>query len=432
MLASVLLQQQPLTIEGIKPNDLFRSRIAVVRGTAPPGMVVVGRGGGPAVTLESVGGAYSAPVELLPGMNQIEVKAGREYQTIFVRQQDASSGFKVKVVYLQASDEPDPTIMELPGSAKAMVWKRLSAAAKLMQGFCEDHFRRVEGSSKTFTLDYLPSGEIAVDFYRLSESGDSLRSKDGGALWGQFNRELAKAYKFESRKILAVMGFTRYDPATQKSFGHTALGGGSLGLFGSGSMRYWPDSVDDAFRAFHDATKVDPKISFDDSGLRFTAWANASTTIGAMMHEMGHTFGLPHTTDRRCIMSRGFDQFSSALFGTELDREGKTKARQGSYWDPVHTARLSLNPFFQPDRPVTEKPRVPDIRREGDKVILSAPGGLKLISIWQDDRPNWSMPLSGKSAEFSLTDLRHKIQGDRIHVVAVSASGGERTERFDD
>lgn len=431
MFPALVLLQQPLTIEGIQPNDLFRSRIVVVRGKAPAGKVEVGRRGGPSVTLESIAGGYSAPVELKPGTNQVEVRAGALSKSISVRQKDAVSGCRVRVVYLQASDEPNPAIMELPESTKEAVSKRLSTAAKLMQGFCEDHFRSVEGSGKTFSLDYLPNGEVAIDFYRLSEPGDFLRKKDGGALWGQFYGELSKVYKFEHEKILAVMGFTRYDPATQKSFGHTALGGGSLGLFGSGSMRYWPRSVQDSFRAFHDGTKVDPKQNFDDSGLRFTAWANASTTIGAMMHEMGHTFGLPHTTDRRCIMSRGFDHFSSALFGTELDRKGKIRSRAGSYWDPVHTARLSLNPFFQPDRPLSQKPVMPDIRREGDKVTLSAKEGLKLICVWQDDKPNWSQPLSGTSAEFSLDALRQKIQGDKVHVVAVSASGGERTERFD-
>lgn len=383
------------------------------------------------MSIDAVGGAYSAPVELKPGQNQIVVRSGGASRSISLRQQDAASGYKVKVVYLQASDESNPSIMEMPESGKEMVVRRLSTAAKLMQGFCEDHFRSVEGSSKTFTLDYLPNGEVAIEFYKLSESGDSLRKKDGGALWGQFYGELSKVYRFENEKILAVMGFTRYDPVTQMSFGHTALGGGSLGLFGSGSMRYWPASVHGSFHAFHDGSKVDPKVSFDDSGLRFTAWANASTTIGAMMHEMGHTFGLPHTTDRRCIMSRGFDQFSSALFGTDLDREGKIKARTGSYWDPVHSARLSLNPFFQPDRPLSHKPIAPEIMRKGDKITLSAKEGLKLICVWQDDKPNWSQPLSGTSAEFSLSALRQKIQGDKIHVVAVSESGGERTERFD-
>lgn len=227
------------------------------------------------------------------------------------------------------------------------------------------------------------------------------------------------------------MGFTRYDSATQKSFGHTALGGGSFGLFGSGSMRYWPASVADAQRAFSDVTVIDPKRSFDDSGLRFRAWANASTTIGAMMHEMGHTFGLPHTTDRRCIMSRGFDQFSSALFGTEPGPNGEAKERTGSYWDPVHTARLSLNPYFQPDRPRSQAAVPPIIKREGDKVTLSSREGLKLVCVWQDDKPNWSQPLSGTSATFNLTELKKKIGGDKIHIVAVSASGGERTESID-
>ena len=61
---------------------------------------------------------------------------------------------------------------------------------------------------------------------------------------------------------------------------------------------------------FQDDTRVDGTKVHDDSAGRSTYWGLAATTIGATLHEMGHTFGLPHCKDGRGIMTRGFDRFN--------------------------------------------------------------------------------------------------------------------------
>ena len=42
-------------------------------------------------------------------------------------------------------------------------------------------------------------------------------------------------------------------------------------------------------------------------------WANYATTLGAAMHELGHTFNLPHTPSG--IMGRGFDDMNIFFVG---------------------------------------------------------------------------------------------------------------------
>lgn len=143
------------------------------------------------------------------------------------------------------------------------------------------------------------------------------------------------------------------------------------------------------------------------------------------MHELGHTFGLPHTIDNRCIMSRGFDQFGAAIIGFEPGPKDQNRATPASYWDPVHSARLSLSPFFQPRRPASEQPLAPRISRAGDVLTVNSTDELRLISVWQDGKQNWMQPLIGNKAEFSLKELRSKISGDNIRVVVLTKSGGE-------
>ena len=49
----------------------------------------------------------------------------------------------------------------------------------------------------------------------------------------------------------------------------------------------------------------------DDSGYRGTVGGCVATTIGSILHEMGHVFDLGHT--RQGVMARGFDDLDSLL-----------------------------------------------------------------------------------------------------------------------
>jgi hypothetical protein len=86
-----------------------------------------------------------------------------------------------------------------------------------------------------------------------------------------------------------------------------------MALFGSGNLFTWPSRLADVQPAFMDARPIDPKVSFNDSVGRNTFWGAASTTIGATLHELAHTFGLPHSREPLDILTRGFDHFNRAF-----------------------------------------------------------------------------------------------------------------------
>ncbi|MEI7576813.1 MAG: hypothetical protein WCK51_07965 [Armatimonadota bacterium] len=426
----ILLPPPAVTITSPLSGNVIRSRAVIVRGTSWAAEVSISASGSRAVRVPTVEGRFAAPIELKDGDVQISVGDTHSKAETRISCKPATSGCKVRLVYLDAADESEPSVFGLTGTKRVDVQTRFSTAAKLMQAFCEDHFRRTERVSRTFTLDFGRDGHVPISFLKSSQTGAELRAQKAEVTWSKVYAELQPKFKTDQEKLLVVMGFTRYDAATQTTTGATALGGGSLALFGGGCVRFWPTSVADSVRAFSDNRVIDPKVELDDSGLRYRAWANSSTTIGAMMHELGHTFGLPHSIDNRCIMSRGFDQFSAALIGFEPGLKEDRRATPPSYWDPVHSARLSLSPFFQPRRPASEKPIKPKLVLKGDTLAADSADELRLISVWQDGKPNWMQNLSGKRAEFSLRELRGKIGGDKVNIVVTTQSGGEDSVRL--
>ena len=51
--------------------------------------------------------------------------------------------------------------------------------------------------------------------------------------------------------------------------GHVALGGGGLGLFGSGCLHTWPQNLDQVQERFLDTSPINKKLFMDDSAYRY-------------------------------------------------------------------------------------------------------------------------------------------------------------------
>jgi hypothetical protein len=118
-----------------------------------------------------------------------------------------------------------------------------------------------------------------------------------------------------------------------------------LGVFGSACLHTFATSIDDVEHCWNDTTKI-AQGCFDDSCYRGTNWANYATCLGASMHEVGHSFGLPHTESG--IMARGFDNFNRFFMISEpdlkkactIDNEG------GAFWHPSSAEILDNSPYF--------------------------------------------------------------------------------------
>lgn len=80
-----------------------------------------------------------------------------------------------------------------------------------------------------------------------------------------------------------------------KTSANPALGGGFLCLMGSGCFFSWPNDIAGVAKAFSNKQKVDLRTLLDDSNYRCMYGGVFSTTLGSLIHEMGHIFDLAHT-----------------------------------------------------------------------------------------------------------------------------------------
>jgi len=85
-------------------------------------------------------------------------------------------------------------------------------------------------------------------------------------LWEYIARELTAGRNHKHQKYLAFLSCTYWDG--QNLYGHVALGGGGLALFGTGCLYTWPSKLEEVLPCFMNMTKVDTHTLLDDSCFR--------------------------------------------------------------------------------------------------------------------------------------------------------------------
>ena len=415
LILSALLRSPALDVLSVEPGETVRYPLLLIRGTASGDDVIAGTSWKAMTRFPASAGRFSAAVELRPGPNFVLVQSGRDLVKVQVVYRPMKTPYRVRAVLVVAKDEdPDPQAA-----------KRLDLALRMLQSVCAESMREAGHGRKTFPLELGPDGRVVVHTVRSEATGDSLRSRTPGALWDGLDAEMAKAFDYGVDKVAGVMAFARFDPRSKANLGEADLGAGGLALVGGDSMRRWPTTLAEIPRLFADATPIDPAAEADATGLRGTAWAATATGMGSLLHELGHTFGLAHSTDVRSAMLRGFDALNRRFVAVEPPRRDDPLARpvtweDATHWDASEAARLSLSPWFQPDGyhglrfPSALPPRV---SLEGGDVVVSASYGLGFVGA------------TGAFREFKgakTARLRRSDLGSGP-VVAVDLNGNEAT-----
>ena len=210
---------------------------------------------------------------------------------------------------------------------------------------------------------------------------------------------------------LVIPAYSRFDAETKKMRCHTALGGGGgLALFGSGNIFTWPDSLNDVVAAFENSTPIDTERFQDDSVGRTCFWGAAATTIGAALHEIGHTLDLPHNTDYSDVMIRGYDQWNRLFVMRDAPsgvNEDWLEYEGGDYvhWGIFSAPQLALNPYLGDGEPPKREPGKVRLEPDHEKGILHvhADDGIQFLACETPERRFWCWkPEAGQAAPKDL------------------------------
>ncbi|MBM83476.1 MAG: metallopeptidase [Planctomycetaceae bacterium] len=377
---------------------------------------------------------FKSLVKLKHGNNVIELQADQEKPVqLKIAYDSQTNPHYVRVIWMTDS-EGDTTFAAPSDDVPQDYAARLRTAAQLMQTFTAESMNGLGFGRRTFRLERDDDGQIVVHTLKAPKKAEHYYQLQDGRWFGETYRWLNQEHGDPLAKNMVLAAFTRKDPETKRMKAHTALGGGNLGLFGSASVFSWPRDLDSAISAFQDAKRVDPTQVHDDSAGRNTYWGLASTTIGATLHEMGHTFGLPHCKDRFGIMTRGFDHFNRAFTFSDPP-SGRNRVervftkKQEAYFAPISASYLRWSRWLQLDEQEysnTARPRI-EIDAQKKQVKVSSDSGVAWVGFWVGSDVHSHRDLKGelpKSVEYSFEEIKKLLGGKTLsHVTTISSNG---------
>lgn len=381
-------------------------------------------------------GRFIALVRLVPGRNVLELSCGAE-KTTFSLSYKPQTNPNIVRVFLAVDDSGETSYQTLLKDDSQDYRGKLATAMEMIQAVEAEWMLEQGFGRKTFCLERDESGAVIVRILKMEKPREFYYEMKDLDWYYRVQREMRAAFPHRSAKNVVIPAYTRFDAEKKKVFAHTALGGGDLALFGGGTLYTWPDSPQDIFRAFSDARKVDTSKVHDDSNGRRTFWGTASTTIGALAHELGHAFGLPHTNDGRGVMSRGFDYFNRCFTFVEPPSRRRFLPKEiapdsSTHFAPNNGGFLKTSRYFALDK--REYPRRSTLRIAGEKaseVVVESSQGVSYVgflvkgNVVDYDTFDESLD-SSKRIAYSLKDLQTRLKTKEFKIRVADAMGFTR------
>ena len=346
-------------------------------------------------------GRFKALTELVPGKNQIVIRAGQARAALELTYKPQTSPYVTRIVY--AVDSTGDTTYQTPFPADAQDYAgKLGTMMLMMQTFTAERLNDLGMGRRTFNLELDEKGKVKIHILKCDKTAQEVYTMGGGRaqLYDYISHQLNAQLPDPKAKSVVITAFSRFNPETLHNMAYTALGSGNMALFGGSNMYCYPNRLADVQKAFMDSRLIDTAKYSSDSAGRHRFWANASTSIGASLHELGHAFGLPHSRDGFDIMSRGFDFFSRFWVLQEAPAKNRTAPadfgeQQSARWTLASAAFLRATRWFSLDtREYGEANRIQARPGDGpDEVVVESPDGIGAVCLGSPGSISTAVPM---------------------------------------
>lgn len=136
---------------------------------------------------------------------------------------------------------------------------------------------------------------------------------------------------------------------------HAALGGGNdrikLAIFGSHGIHSWPLNWESIFRSLTDCSTLSLDEVANDCNQCSSRWECLCVTLGAFMHEIGHSLGCPHQENGVMLrdyitMDRKFLSAERYCMRTKKPQWGPVLDKDEPGWNRLDIMRFLFHPAF--------------------------------------------------------------------------------------
>jgi hypothetical protein len=309
----------PLVVENYADGETLRYPLVLLRGTQADlaaSHVVLRNSSSRLASRLMTGNAYQGRfkvlAELVPGENRLILQAGAETRDLVLNYRPQTNPYRIRAIHF-TDNSGDPTY-DTPFAHDTDYRAKWDAALKLLQTFTADEMRRHGHGRKTFNLELDAQGQVIVHIVKARGNFAELQKMGGGETYEAAATAIAGQLPKGPFKDLVCVAFSRHVKETGLATAYAALGGGNTALMGGACFFTWPTGVTNIQATFMSNVPIDDRLFHADDADRFAVWATASTTIGAGLHELGHTLTLPHTKlYPNGIMRRGGDSLNRYL-----------------------------------------------------------------------------------------------------------------------